>query len=242
MTPTPYDAGRLSAPVAGAGPVRRIVIVGRTKMGEGSCVGGMTEETGQPVRLLPVGGYCHAPDPVFQLGEIWEMHVRRRAVLDPPHMEDHDEWDARKVGVVADLAGFVSRLVRPVSGEREALFEGRLRFRSVGTGYLPKAGPLPSSSVGFWIAPRLLIREDFEGRARYVMLGGRRLDIPYVGYEAPVLLIPAGTLIRVSLARWWVNPRHPEEGETCSLQISGWLGLSRAVPKPARLPGDDMVF
>lgn len=211
-------------------------------MGEGSCVGGMVEDTGQPVRLLPVGGYCHPPEPVFHLGEIWEVQLRARAVLDPPHREDHDEWGARKVGEISDLAGFVRRLARPVCGEREALFEGRLRFRSVGTGYLPRHGALPSGSVGFWIAPRLLIREDFEGRARYVMLGRRRLDIPYVGYEAPVPVIPAGSLIRVSLARWWVNPKHPEEGETCSLQISGWFGLAKAVSRPAKLPGDDMVF
>ena len=81
------------------------------------------------------------------------------------------------------------------------------------------------------------------------MAGAKGLSIPYVGYEAPVLVIPAGSLVRVSLARWWHKPNAPDEGETCSLQLSGWFGLpadtlraQEVAPPPPTLSEDDIPY
>lgn len=53
-------------------------------------------------------------------------------------------------------------------------------------------------------------------------LGGRpaMFSIKYVGFAEPINKIPAGTLVRVSLARWW-RPTETSE-ERCYLQLSGW--------------------
>jgi len=47
---------------------------------------------------------------------------------------------------------------------------------------------------------------------------------PYVGFEPKVNLIPAGTLMKISLARWW-KPEDSDMSERCYLQLSGWYGL-----------------
>lgn len=215
-------------------PFTRVAIVARTKMGGGACVGVMTQ-SGRAVRPLPVGGFCHPPHSPFQVGEVWEMHLRARDTPEPPHMEDHDEWGARRVGTVADLPDVIRRFGRPVKGEPAALFDATLRFRDVGSAYIPRAGPQPLRSVEFWIVPHEMTLEPLGDKFRYSLHWPRRLLIPYVGVEPPVERVPAGTLARVSLARWWLNPNHAEEGETCALQLSGWFGLPRAAPLPPQV-------
>lgn len=204
----------------------RVVILGKTKMGVGVCVGGMIESTGRPVRLFPVGATCHKSNTRFQIGDIWEMELRARPNPEPPHVEDHDERRARLVSSIPDLAAFIMRMARPHVGEPTALFEGRLKFRPTGTAFLGNCGPLPASSVGFWITPREMVFAPYEDRPRYLMPGEPRLRVPYVGFAPTEKVIPAGSLVRLSLARWWANPNAPDVGPTCSLQLSGWFGLS----------------
>lgn len=205
---------------------QRVLIVGKTRMGAGACVGAMAQD-GRPIRLLPPGGYCHPPPPQcpFEIGDIWDMRLRPRTALDPPHVEDHDEWDAAKVATVAPerLAALIRQRVRPITGEPSALFDGRIGYRDSGTGYVPRNGELPAASVQFWITPRALRHEPFGDKHRYRMRGSQPLWITYVGFAAPVSRLPAGSLVRVSLARWWLNPQCAAEGETCSLQLSGWF-------------------
>jgi ATP-dependent DNA helicase RecQ len=44
----------------------------------------------------------------------------------------------------------------------------------------------------------------------------------FVGFQEPVEVIPAGTLLRVSLAHWW-RPREDADVEPrCYVQLSGW--------------------
>jgi hypothetical protein len=59
-------------------------------------------------------------------------------------------------------------------------------------------------------------------RYRYFSDKGLR-SLPYVGFENPAEVIPAGTVVRVSLARWW--NKEGEKEERCSLQLSGWYDL-----------------
>jgi len=68
-------------------------------------------------------------------------------------------------------------------------------------------------------------------KVRYLYPGetGKR-SLPYVGFASPVDTIPAGTLLRVSLARWW--DKYGETEERCSLQLSGWYDLSEIAYQP----------
>jgi hypothetical protein len=53
-----------------------------------------------------------------------------------------------------------------------------------------------------------------------ILLSGSYFSIPYVGFAEPLSEIPANTLIRVSMCRWWRREEYEEE--KCYLQISGW--------------------
>ena len=52
-------------------------------------------------------------------------------------------------------------------------------------------------------------------------MSGVTYHIPYVGVEPPPEIIPVGSLVRLSLARWW-KPEEKEEDKKCYLQLSGW--------------------
>jgi len=110
-------------------------------------------------------------------------------------------------------------------GSSDVLFDGNLQWTSGGSGYISENGGIPTSSVGFWIPDKDLTRKDFNDKVRY-SYPLRWRNISYVGFQNPVDLIPAGTLVRVSLARWW-SPNDNEE--RCYLQLSGWYGL----PEPS---------
>ncbi len=90
------------------------------------------------------------------------------------------------------------------------------------------------NSVGFWIPDRDLTKKVFYEKTRYSypIINGWR-SLPFVGYGIEVDVIPAGTLTRVSLARWWDTNGTTED--RCSLQLSGWYGL----PEPETENNDE---
>ncbi len=201
----------------------RVVIVGKTHMGGGVCVGGMVEKTGLPVRLLPVGGFCHPPNTPFDVGEVWEMSLRLRTGLTPPHSEDHDEWSANRVATVANLGGWIRSKRKPVIGGPAALFGGRMRFTNAGKGFLRPDPPVPNWSTDFWELPFALVHYK-EGQAdRYRSEQGTTFDVKHVGHQVPAAKLSPGSLVRVSLTRWSTMPSAPERGEECWLQLSGWF-------------------
>jgi hypothetical protein len=83
-------------------------------------------------------------------------------------------------------------------------------------------GGVPGQSTGFWIPDRdLVLRDDgkhYDFRSR---LGARGLS--YVGEPEAKSQLKAGTLLRVSLARWWRPPDVDDMEERCYLQLSGWF-------------------
>src|SRR5215510_8535711 len=90
-----------------------------------------------------------------------------------------------------------------------------------------RRGNLPKESIGFWIPSNDLCRMDQEGKTRYKCAGrGRDIWITYVGFETPVDVLPHGTLLRVSLARWWQPEDASDWEERCYLQLSGWFEVT----------------
>ena len=45
----------------------------------------------------------------------------------------------------------------------------------------------------------------------------------FVGYQEPVERLPAGTLLRISLAHWWQPADRPNQEARCYAQLSGWF-------------------
>ncbi|MCB9432602.1 MAG: DNA helicase RecQ [Ardenticatenaceae bacterium] len=76
----------------------------------------------------------------------------------------------------------------------------------------------------FWRPDQLLVRDTEGKRIRYrypTANGGRTLT--FVGFQEPPEEIPAGTLLRVSLAHWWQPADRSAEEPRCYLQLSGWF-------------------
>lgn len=200
----------------------RVLIVARTRMRSGLCIGGMVDQKGEPVRLIPIGRSSHLANSPFLVGEIWEMNLRARPRVEPPHVEDCEEWNARRVGRVTDLATYIRNRIEPVRGAPDALFDGVIRFRIGGTGYIDITRPLPANSVQFWELPRVLRFDPFDGKPRYCLAGRPRFRAPYVGVQPSIEAISRGTLVRLSLARPWRSAPSAAEHVRCSVQLSGW--------------------
>lgn len=204
-----------------------IVIVSKTQMTSNECVGGICRETGKFVRLLDMNGDNQTIDCEFEIGEIWEIEFKERYNVSPPHMEDIliiSKSLTQKKGSKADLANWIinSFSDRVWNGSPDNLFEELIQFTSNGSGYISHKGGVPYCSVGFWVADKDLIRRDFKEKVRYnYPSAGNWRNIPYVGKDAPIERIPVGTLMRVSLARWW-TPDGSDQEARCYLQLSGW--------------------
>ena len=202
----------------------RVVIVARTRVRGGACVGGLAMDRPRSVRLVQPDGSDCPPSAAYQVGDLWDLDYQVPGDLLPPHVEDVIVEAARPAGRVEDLRSFLLDRVYPWEGPPETLFDGLLQPTDTGSGYVSQATGIPGASVGFWVADEPLVRlvEGATVRYRYPGAHGVR-SLTYVGFEAPVETLPAGTLLRVSLARWWKNPDAPGQEARCYLQLSGWI-------------------
>lgn len=73
----------------------------------------------------------------------------------------------------------------------------------------------PQYSTEFWIPDRDLTLSNIWDKNYYFY---DKIRVKYVGVEPPIDRIPAGTIIRLSLASWWDDGSGEEK---CYLQLSG---------------------
>lgn len=211
----------------------KVIIVSKTQMSEGLCVGAIGPG-GRPLRLLDDNGLNQAYYTPLAIGQIWDIEFRECRTRKPPHTEDilvHSKTPAGKVNDRISMHDIVKRYDIAVwRGCPDHLFDSCLLWTLSGSGYVSIGGQIPGRSTGFWIPDRNLTKRTTFHKVRYCYpskQGWRSL--PYVGLEHPVECIPAGTLVRVSLARWW--NRYGETEDRCALQLSGWYGLPEATPR-----------
>lgn len=210
----------------------RVVIVGKTRMKGGVCVGGVIEETGESVRLIPEGELCNPTDTEFDVGEVWDLAIRPRANRVPPHVEDHDLTGRRiLVDDVENLDQWIREHCTIWQGSRDTPFGGLLKFRENGTAFIEANGALPACSTGFWRLPGRMLYDPFtksngEEVPYFHSLGENRVKMKYVG-TIPVSQLPRvlqpGTLVRLSLAHAWSNAPREEDRDKLFLQLSGWF-------------------
>lgn len=205
----------------------KIVIVSKTKMVANDCVGGIGLKKGQFVRLLDQNGSNQPVNCDFEIGEIWKIEFAPKNNCIQPHVEDvlvSSKSRTQKIVTNQGLSKWIPTNFddKVWRGSPDALFDGLIRFTESGSGYINEENGVPNCSVGFWISDRDLSRSEYQGKTRYnyPSIGNWR-SIKYVGKEEPIDSIPAGTLIRLSLARWW-SPDDSDLEERCYLQISGW--------------------
>ncbi len=139
-------------------------------------------------------------------------------------MEDVLVEEYRHAGSLspAELVSKIWQKHPPHEGDVRGLFTGKLRRTENGSLYLGPGEGVPRFSTQFWVPDeplKLGITEEKGGTRHRYYYGDLRLA--YVGEETPAKVIPAGTIVRVSLARWWAGDTGGEE--RCYLQLSGWI-------------------
>ncbi len=202
-----------------------VLIVSKTRMhGEHVCVGGFDLGTGQNVRLLTAQGYNQSTTTAYQIGEIWNLTYRPRVGCEPPHVEDVLVTSSSRVGVQPNLTEFLRKNCPVVAGPLNNSFGGHLRYTGAGSAFISRSSEIPEGSVCFWETNEQLRRDDFDAKVRYAFRQGFAVrHISYVGFQDPLAEIPRGSLVRLSMARWWKPKDAPaEEPEKCYLQLSGY--------------------
>jgi len=201
----------------------RVLIVSRTRMNKGRvCVGGHDlDRDFRSVRLLTPGGMNMPEDKPLQVGEIWELDYTDHEDPDSPHVEDVLVTGGKRVDAIpsGELAGYLIERVTPWSGSPEGLFECTVAATPSGRVYVPEEGPLPACSTGYWIPDHEVAKRISFGKVRYLYMGPSAVDeFTWAGVADPPDHIPAGSFVRVSLARWF-NPSSAPAGYY--VQISG---------------------
>ena len=195
----------------------KVLIVAKTRMTSGVCIGGITAE-GENVRIIPKNRKHHNFYNPFEVGQVWDMALKKRKSLIKPHIEDHSivsKVHTNKNYAKQDIQKILVRLNAKIWTDFSAIFDGMIQTNEQNKCYLCNSREMPEYSVGFYLSDKTF---KLQGNRFY----SQDIDIKYVGMELfdKELIIPKGTLLRLSLARpfnngFWIHDR-------CYLQVSGW--------------------
>lgn len=221
--------------------MERVLIVGRTRMtAKLACVGALTRSTFKGIRLMRPNHTNQPANTPFQVGQVWDIDFRPYAEITPPHVEDVIVTAQKFVGEQPDLRSILPRYVNPWKGGVAALFDGLLHI-DTSSYCISRSVGVPHCSTGYWFPDQPLTLTHRDSRAYYEIEATTEADIetlkkyhrdaqktqrrpvayiPFVGCADPIPLIEPGTLVRVSLSRWWRQEEFYEK--KCFLQLSGW--------------------
>ena len=202
----------------------KVLIVAKTRMGSGACIGGITQE-GESVRLISAGIDAHDGGGLeYEVGDVWEIEATPAPDNIPPHVENIIVHGKRRLSSLSNPIDDIEKFMPPKSGGPAELYEGLTQSTLKGSLYITQCGGLPPYSTTFWRADQPLVLDTTGKRVRYrysTKDGGRTLT--FVGFQEPLRTIPKETLLRVSLAHPW----RPEDGTIaeyrCYVQLSGWF-------------------
>ena len=196
--------------------------------GQRARVSARLQRQGESVRLIPFNADPHdGANREYEVGEIWEISAEPETSLIPPHNENIVVYKKSRLHTTKDTKDLVSAielLMPPKTGDPRELYEGLLKTTSSGSLYVAAAGDVPPYSTTFWRPDQPLTR-DIEGkriRYRYPTENGS-CTLTFVGFQEPIETIPAGMLLRVSLAHRWRPKDQPDAEERHYAQISGWF-------------------
>jgi hypothetical protein len=197
-----------------------VLILSKTQYGATKvCVGGICISNKQFVRLLNRGGYYQPTDTPFNVGDIWDITFTVNQNRREPHNEDVTIHSSKFVKKIYLLETYIKNLGVPIwRNSILNIFEGKILWQNNGKGYFSENNSnLPPNSVGFWISD-----VDLNFSNGYYIYRNNTISkqLVYKGSQAPLPVIPRGTLVRLSLAKWF-KPASIDE-ERCYLQLSGW--------------------
>jgi ATP-dependent DNA helicase RecQ len=218
----------------------KVLIVAKTRQGSAACIGGITFE-GRSVRLIAADAATNEHAGMeYQIGDVWEVEAVRPPRMTPPHVENIVVRSKRRLGPMTDPCAFIEKHMPPKQGTPAILFEGLARSSASGALYIAEHTGIPPYSTTFWRPDRPLTRVEEGKRLRYRYASpDNGHTLVFVGFQEPVAVIPAGTLLRVSLAHWWCPTGDANIEPRCYVQLSGWYlseepvtqGSYRATPQ-----------
>ena len=203
----------------------RVLILGKTHMLTGTCIGGLLLESNRSVRLIPEGRNNNPQDTDYGVGQIWDIVFHESDHIEPPHTEDIIVTRGAFIANQPNVRDLLIHQVNPYRGAPEGLYGGMVGFTGNGSAYIASRLGIPGQSTCFWIPDRQLDRR-ISGRTTYyyyVYPDGREVRFPFVGFQESVPVLNARTLIRLSLARWWTPDDNPDFESRCYVQLSGWF-------------------
>ncbi len=204
-------------------PSYRVLILGLTKAGKMLCAGGLTDKY-EGIRLIQRGQYpfWYPESCPFFIGHWFLIDGERQLDPENPHhcenvlvekfvlskqFNKQEMFDFFKRGNVVQHCNLPTRAFR---------FTGyRIPFRRTTAGAFRIQGQdlsLLLQSTAFWENPHPLRFQD----GRY-HCAEDDYNIKYVGLAAPVPIIPAKSIIRLSTSAYW------DELESSFMQLSGWF-------------------
>ena len=206
----------------------KILIVAKTRMGGSACVGAIAFD-GRSLRLRAADERTndHA-NQAYQIGDVWEIEGHPLHDRPLPHSEDFRVKDKCKLPPLTDIRTFIEDKLPPYHGAASILYEELLQQGSSGALYITKAKGVPAFSTTFWRPAHDLLRVVDGKRIRYRVEDGSNATFVFVGYQEPPERLPAGSLLRISLAHWWQPHDRPNQEPRCYAQLSGWF-LSNSV-------------
>ncbi len=212
----------------------KVLIVGKTRMGSGVCLGGIVLVNERSIRLLPEDGYSHPQDTSFDLGDIWDLEWQElpASQLTAPHTEDVRVTRKSYVKQLSrrKLRNRIHRIADVPLVCPWQLFDRCIRFTVGRKALVYRHGNKPLYSTGFWRLDKALRKQlDERGKVRYLYCTNDTscdsmdddfvLDVPYVGCDAPLDCIPPDTLLRFSLSQDYSAGKY----YGFWLQLSGWF-------------------
>ncbi len=171
----------------------------------------------------------------YEVHEVWEVESLPDPGRVPPHVENIRVQAARRLKRSQNTLAVIRRWQPPVAGAPGKLFDGLVQVSGGGALYIAEATGLPGFSAQFW-RPDQPLQLELQGRRiryRYPTPDGG-CTLAFAGFQEPLPVLPAGTLLRISLAHWWRPKDHPEEELRCYLQVSGWFLEEEAPALDAR--------
>jgi hypothetical protein len=200
-----------------------VLIVAKTNMKDTACIGAFELATKKNIRLLTQDAKNQPKEVNFNVGDIWDIEYTPRQAITAPHYEDVLVSSHKFVRKQDKLNTFLLNNAPIWRGGTNVLFDGLLKFDHNSSGYINNKGGVPKQSVGFWLPDKDIELTIFQDKRHYFYFVDNGVNsIPYVGYQKLIETIKQGTIIRISLARWWKVPIVSVTELRCYCQLSGW--------------------
>lgn len=185
-------------------------------MGQNVCVGAYDVDRHRNIRLLNADGYGQPSTFPLNIGNVVTAQYRDRTNIEAPHTEDVLLQSYQPCADDQEVKNAFSENAPVIDGPLSNCFEGKL-FQPGHGAMAIRNNDVPDHSVCFWRPDNNLTLNNY---GKYVYrIGFRNIQIQYVGFPEPIQMIPAETIVRLSLSRRW-NVEGQEK--ICWLQLSGW--------------------